>query len=146
MGRGIGGALSGVIWLAAVELRFGTTIHRDPSQPVEGTMVADWQALINDTPVRSAVRFPIRMNISLQTEEGNVQATTEDISANGLLFSGETLPAVDSRIEFTMTMPAAIMGSAADVVIHCVGRIVRHQRRIADDLAAAVIDEYVLGN
>ena len=150
MGRRISRALSSLIlqliWLHAVELRIGTTIHRDPSQPLEGTMVADWQALINDVPVRSAVRFPIRMNISLQTKHGIVQATTEDISANGLLFSGETLPAVDSRVEFSMTMPAAIMGSAADVVIHCVGRIVRHQRRIADDLAAAVIDEYVLGN
>lgn len=109
-------------------------------------MVADWQALINDTPVRSAVRFPIRMNISLQTEEGIVQATTEDISANGLLFSGARLPGVDSKIEFIMTMPSAIMGTNTDVVISCVGRIVRHQRRVADDLAAAVIDEYVLGN
>ncbi|RXH54932.1 PilZ domain-containing protein [Granulicella sibirica] len=108
-------------------------------------MVTDWQKLMTDTPVRSAVRFPIRMGIWLETEHGRCEAMTEDISANGLLFSGDRLPEVDSRIEFTMTMPAAIMGNARDLIIHCVGRIVRHQRRLTDDLAAAVIDEYVLG-
>jgi hypothetical protein len=41
-----------------------------------------------------------------------------------------------------MTMPAAIMGGANDVLLHCVGRIIRHQRLAEKDMAAAVIDEY----
>jgi hypothetical protein len=69
---------------------------------------------------------------------------TEDVSANGVLCSGPRLPEVNTRVEFTMRMPAAIMGNSHDTVIHCVGRIVRHQRRVTDELAAAVIDEYFL--
>jgi len=109
-----------------------------------GPMVADWKKLRSDTPVRSAVRFPIRMAIRLQTEDGEIEAMTQDVSANGLLFTGSLLPGVNSRIEFTMTMPGAIMGHSKDTVIHCVGRIVRHQKRVTDEIAAAVIDEYFL--
>ena len=106
---------------------------------------SDWQRLTSDTPVRSAVRFPVRLAIRLQTEWGEeVDATTEDVSANGLLFRGHGLPRVDSRIEFTMRMPGPIMGSAQDLLIHCVGRIVRHQKQTNEEIAAAVIDEYFL--
>ena len=106
---------------------------------------SDWQRLTSKTPVRSAVRFPVRLAIRLQTEWGEqVDAMTEDVSANGLLFRGQGLPGVDSRIEFTMRMPGPIMGSVQDVLIHCVGRVVRHQSQSNDDVAAAVIDEYFL--
>lgn len=109
-----------------------------------GGPMAGWQKLTSDTPVRSAVRFPVRIAIRLQTEEGELDATTEDVSANGLLFTGRLLPDANSRIEFTMTMPGAIMGNAKDTVVHCIGRIVRHQKRVTDEIAAAVIDEYFL--
>jgi PilZ domain len=93
-------------------------------------------------PVRAAVRFPLRLEIVLRTAEREYPGVTEDVSANGLLFAAEELPAVGSEIRFELTMPATIMGGANDVLLHCVGRIVRHQR-IADKLmAAAVIDEY----
>lgn len=113
-------------------------------RPGGGRMAADWQKLTSDTPVRSAVRFPLRIAIRLQTEEGELEATTEDVSANGLLFTGQLLPNANSRIEFTMTMPGALMGNAKDTVVHCIGRIVRHQKRVTDEIAAAVIDEYFL--
>ncbi len=41
-------------------------------------------------------------------------------------------------------MPAALMGSEADVMVCCSGRIVRHQQSGLDKMAAAVIDEYLL--
>jgi hypothetical protein len=104
----------------------------------------EWHKLTADTPVRSAVRFPMKLAIRIQTDEGELEATTQDVSANGVLFTGSRLPMVNSRVEFTMTMPGAVMGNPQDVVIHCVGRIVRHERRKSDDLAAAVIDEYYL--
>lgn len=94
--------------------------------------------------MRTAVRFPIKLNLCVQTRNGELQATTENISANGLLFVGRTLPEVDSRIEFTIAMPSAVMGSAKDVTIHCVGRVVRHQLQGGVNKAAAVIDEYLL--
>lgn len=97
-----------------------------------------------DNPVRTAVRFPMKLALRLQTEQGEMDAVTENISANGLLFVGERLPDVDSRIEFTISMPSDVMGSAKDVTIHCIGRVVRHYLEGEEKKAAAVIDEYFL--
>ena len=95
-------------------------------------------------PVRTAVRFPMRLPIQVHTEHGELHAITENISANGLLFISDRLPEVDSRIEFTIAMPSTVMGSAKDVTIHCIGRVVRHYLDGAEKKAAAVIDEYFL--
>jgi hypothetical protein len=106
--------------------------------------VAQWQKLTGDNPVRTAVRFPMRLAIRLHTEQGELEAVTENISANGLLFISDHLPEIDSRIEFTIAMPSAIMGSATDVNIHCIGRVIRHYLEGDEKKAAAVIDEYFL--
>ncbi len=73
-----------------------------------------------------------------------VEATTRDISSNGLLFETANLPRIGSSIEFTMDMPSEVMGSATDVSVHCTGRVVRHQLSEHESMAAAVIDEYFL--
>ena len=97
-----------------------------------------------DNPVRTSVRFPMKLSLHLQSSAGEVDAVTENISANGLLFVGDDLPEVDSRIEFTIAMPSAVMGSIRDVTIHCIGRVIRHQTHGDVKKAAAVIDEYFL--
>jgi len=97
-----------------------------------------------DNPVRTAVRFPMKLSLLLHTEHGEIEAVTENISANGLLFVSERLPEVDSRIEFMISMPSEVMGSTKDVTIHCVGRVVRHYLEGGEKKAAAVIDEYSL--
>ena len=97
-----------------------------------------------DNPVRTAVRFPMKLALHVQSAQGEMDAVTENISANGLLFVGDVLPAIDTRIEFTIAMPSAVMGSKKDVTIHCVGRVVRHQMHGNIKKAAAVIDEYFL--
>jgi len=94
--------------------------------------------------VRASVRFPMELAVLLETDQGRIEATTVDVSANGLLFSASRLPPVGSRIVFTMTMPSAVMGSESDVSVHCTGRIVRHQHSDHAFKAAAVIDEYFL--
>lgn len=99
---------------------------------------------ISQNPVRTAVRFPIRLALTIQTDSGELPAITENISANGLLFICDHLPAIDSQIEFTMAMPAAIMGADRDLSVHCIGRIVRHEMGEHEKKAAAVIDEYFL--
>ncbi len=86
----------------------------------------------------------MRLSIHVKTEQGELDAVTENISANGLLFVADQLPAIDSKIEFTITMPSEVMGSETDVTIHCVGRIVRHSVQDGEKKAAAVIDEYFL--
>lgn len=102
------------------------------------------QQVDGQNAVRASVRFPMQLDVLLETEEGPIEAITVDVSANGLLFSAEHLPSVGSKIVFTMTMPSAIMGSSHDVLIHCTGRIVRHQETELVLRAAAVIDEYFL--
>jgi hypothetical protein len=80
----------------------------------------------------------------LKTEDGVVEATTRNISSNGLLFASNYLPKVGNRIEFTMDMPSEVMGWASDVSIQCTGRVVRHQHAGKETMVAAVIDEYSL--
>jgi hypothetical protein len=86
----------------------------------------------------------MKLALHLQSPQGKVEAVTENISSNGLLFVGEDLPAVNTRIEFTIVMPSSVMGSARDVTIHCIGRVIRHQVQGDIKKAAAVIDEYYL--
>lgn len=100
--------------------------------------------VIETDPVRTAVRFPMQLEVNLKTAEGTFNGTTDNISANGILFSGADLPKVDSRIEFTIRMPAAVMGTTNDVSIDCIGRVVRHQQHGVGEQAAAIIDEYIL--
>ncbi len=99
---------------------------------------------IEDNPVRTSVRFPLRLRLEVETETGWIDAVTENVSANGLLFTGQVLPPVDSRVAFNLCMPSALMGTESDVMVHCSGRIVRHQQQGPDKMAAAVIDEYQL--
>ncbi|MGC9197718.1 MAG: PilZ domain-containing protein [Acidobacteriaceae bacterium] len=93
-------------------------------------------------PVRAAVRFPLHLEIVLRTAEREYPGMTEDVSANGLLFVAREVPPVGAVVQFEITMPAAVMGSLTDVLLHCVGRIVRHQQAEGKCMAAAVIDEY----
>jgi len=94
--------------------------------------------------VRTAVRFPIHMDITVSTAERDYHAVTEDVSANGVLFACEEVPDVGAKVTFTLKMPAAIMGGHEDVLLYCIGRIVRHKRTNTKNMAAAVIDEYSL--
>jgi hypothetical protein len=111
---------------------------------LKGGVLAEWQKPGERDAVRTAVRFPLRLALHLKTEDGMVEATTKDVSSNGLLFVSDYLPTVGSCVEFTMDMPAEVMGWESDVSIHCTGRVVRHQRTQTEMMAAVVIDEYFL--
>ncbi len=94
--------------------------------------------------VRTAVRFPLRLALHLKTEDGMIEATTRDISSNGLLFASAPLPRIGSNVEFTMDMPSEVLGGDTNIRVHCTGRIVRHHLAEGEAMAAAVIDEYSL--
>jgi hypothetical protein len=94
--------------------------------------------------VRACVRFPLHLDITVSTPERDYHAITEDVSANGVLFASEEVPEIDARVTFKIKMPAAIMGGQEDVLLYCIGRIVRHKRTSTKNMAAAVIDEYSL--
>ena len=106
--------------------------------------MAEKSSVVGPEQLRTAVRFPMRLPLTVTTAEGTIDATTEDISANGILFTGPNLPALNTRIEFTISMPAEVMGTSDDVMIHCVGRIVRRNNQGGEAHAAAIIDEYSL--
>ncbi len=121
------------------------TLYSTNSQAVpgeEGDRLTTLYRSYESVPVRAAVRFPLHLEIVLRTAEKEYPGVTEDVSANGLLFASRELPPVGAVVRFELTMPAAIMGGFSDVLLHCVGRIVRHQRMDDRFMAAAVIDEY----
>jgi hypothetical protein len=94
-------------------------------------------------PVRAAVRFPLRLPLSLQTPEGDVQATTENVSATGVLFETDLPLEMNTHVEFKLAIPAAVLGTAADVTVQCTGHVVRHsQSESGRKAAAVVIDKY----
>jgi len=95
-------------------------------------------------PVRTAVRFPLHLDVVLNTLKREYNAVTVDVSANGVLFEAEDLPGVGDDVTFELKMPASVMGGTDDVLLHCVGRIVRHVQNAKKHMAAAVIDEYTL--
>jgi hypothetical protein len=109
-----------------------------------GTQLKTGLHPFENAPVRTAVRFPLQIATILCTAERSYPAVTEDISSSGVLFVAEEVPPVGARIEFTMKMPAGVMGGTEDVLLDCVGHIVRHGRPDGRRRAAAVIDEYSL--
>jgi c-di-GMP-binding flagellar brake protein YcgR len=116
-------------------------------KPTESSVQAENTAPVPSAPtegVRGAVRFPLHLDITLSTPQGECKAVTEDVSANGMLFISDQIPAVGTQVEFRIAMPAAVMGSTQDVLLHCIGRIVRHTEKDGKLSAAAVIDEYSL--
>jgi PilZ domain-containing protein len=93
--------------------------------------------------MRSAVRFPIQLPVAIRSESGTYKATTEDISAGGVLFHTDSPLVVGSTIEFTINLPAIVVGSSRDVLVNCVGRVVRCSEENSGPAdVAAVIDDY----
>lgn len=94
-------------------------------------------------PVRAAVRFPLKLPLSLHTPEGDVQATTENVSATGVLFMTDLPLEMDTSVEFKLAIPAAVLGTATDVTVQCTGHVVRQEQTDGGRRAAAVvIDKY----
>ena len=92
---------------------------------------------------RSATRFPIKLPAQVLAEEASkLPAETKDISAGGVLLYLDAAMAVGSRIEFNISLPAAVLGTATDVNVLCVGRVVRCCEEGSRLAVAAVIDEY----
>ncbi len=49
---------------------------------------------------------------------------------------------VGQDIRFSLRMPGAVLGTSTDVLVHCVGRVVRCSLSQTRYLAAATIDDY----
>lgn len=92
--------------------------------------------------LRGATRFPLRLPVELKAEGGQIQAETDNISSVGMLFHVAADLSVGSTLEFTIAMPADVLGAATDVLVSGIGRVVRCSSEGDKKAVAAVIDEY----
>jgi hypothetical protein len=92
--------------------------------------------------LQSAVRFPVKLPISVKSSNGESQTETENVSANGVLFQLDSEMPVGSPVDFTISLPASVLGADADVQIDCHGRVVRSFEENGHRGVGVVIDEY----
>jgi hypothetical protein len=104
---------------------------------------SEQQAEDSAEAVRTSVRFPLKLPVRLQTAGGEVEATTENVSAKGVLFVSDLTLEINSGVDFTLAIPAAVLGTPADVTVHCAGHVIRHEETNGERKASAVvIDSY----
>ena len=92
--------------------------------------------------LRNAVRFPLVLSVRIDVDGGALQAMTENISATGVLLVVDRPLPLKKQVRFFMQMPREAMGTPADVVVNCGGRVVRCTTSGGCTWVAAVIDEY----
>jgi hypothetical protein len=91
--------------------------------------------------VQGAPRFPIKLPVALKSGDA-ATAETQNISANGVLFRMDADVPVGSAVDFTISLPADVVGAAADVQVDCRGRVVRCFQDGGRRGVGVVIDEY----
>jgi hypothetical protein len=91
--------------------------------------------------MQSAVRFPIKLPVSVKSKSGANLAETENISANGVLFHVDSEMPIGSLVDFTISLPAEVAGEAS-VQLDCRGRVVRNIEEDGRRGVGVVIDEY----
>jgi hypothetical protein len=98
------------------------------------------------TDARTGTRFPVHLPIKvlgLSGAKASQEGTTENISGAGIYIWVDQALEVDSRVEFEITIPAPAIAAEQDVVLHCIGRVVRADSQSSEKSGVAcVIDEY----
>ena len=94
------------------------------------------------TGVQGAPRFPIKLPVAMKSGASESTAETENISANGVLFRMDADVPVGSAVDFTISLPADVVGAASDVQVDCRGRVVRSFADGGRRGVGVVIDEY----
>lgn len=92
--------------------------------------------------LRNSVRFPLHLQVTLRTSSGELHAQTTDISAGGILFHLKSDIDIGAAVEFSIEMPAEMLGTSDAVHVQCTGRVVRCSRDASGHSVAVVIDEY----
>jgi len=92
--------------------------------------------------VRCAVRFPLTLPVVLSSGAVEFTALTRDVSASGVLFQLDRPLQPGTEIRFSLRMPGAVLGTPRDVLVHCLGRVIRCSISQTQYQAAATIDEY----
>jgi len=80
--------------------------------------------------------------VAMRSGASGDSVETENISANGVLFRMDADVPVGSAVDFTISLPADVVGAAADVQVDCRGRVVRSFDDGGRRGVGVVIDEY----
>jgi hypothetical protein len=119
------------------------------SETAKGTVAEVSRNRRGYTDVQGAPRFPIKLPVALkstsaanQSEVAGKTVETENISANGVLFRMDADVPVGSAVDFTISLPADVVGAEADVQVDCRGRVVRSFEDGGRRGVGVVIDEY----
>jgi len=94
------------------------------------------------TDVQGAPRFPLKLPVALRSGANEKTAETQNISANGVLFRMDADVPVGSAVDFTISLPADVVGAESDVQVDCRGRVVRSFQDGGRRGVGVVIDEY----
>jgi len=115
----------------------------NPSLAAQESVACDAPRKSRYPEMQSAVRFPIKLPISVRSKSGESRTETQNISANGVLFQlvDVDMP-VGSPVDFTISLPAEVLGAAVDVRLDCKGRVVRNFEEAGRHGVGVVIDEY----
>jgi hypothetical protein len=92
--------------------------------------------------LQSAARFPIQLPIVVKSKFGESVTQTQNISANGVLFRVDAEMPIGAPVDFTISLPADVVGAGADVQLDCRGRVVRSYEHEGTLGVGVVIDEY----
>jgi hypothetical protein len=92
--------------------------------------------------MQSAARFPLKLPVAVKSNSGRHPAETQNISANGVLFEMDAAMPVGSMVDFTISLPADVVGADSDVQLDCRGRVVRSFDEGGRHGVGVVIDEY----
>lgn len=92
--------------------------------------------------VRCAVRFPLTLPVILTANDREFAAVTQNVSASGVLFVTDRPLDNGLAIRFSLRMPCAVLGTAHDILVHCLGRVVRCSMSQSQYQIASTIDEY----
>ena len=93
--------------------------------------------------VQGAARFPIKLPVALKSGGTGQMIETENISANGVLFRMDADVPIGSAVDFTISLPANVVGGDSDVQVDCRGRVVRSFEEDGGRRGVGVvIDEY----
>ena len=94
------------------------------------------------TDVQGAARFPVKLPIAVKSDSGVRPAESQNVSANGVLFEVDAEMPVGSMVDFTISLPADVVGAEDDVRVDCKGRVVRSFEDGGRRGVGVVIDEY----
>jgi hypothetical protein len=127
--------------------RNGRKAVANVSEAAKGTVAGASKNRTGYADVQGAPRFPIKLPVALKpafnhfgVAENPVEI--ENISANGVLFRMDADVPVGSAVDFTLSLPADVVGAEADVQVDCRGRVVRSFADGGRRGVGVVIDEY----